>query len=125
MRFAFKRLEMTFGSVKVIASQKQVSYQDGNNAMVNVADTEGFTINGIKCLINKLWAFYFDFLKLKKIGIVLKRQGILNSLTANGVRVKWDDEMTIYVTVDEQYKNRMKGLCGDYDDNNLSKNTQP
>jgi hypothetical protein len=52
---------MRFGSLKIFASQEQVSYQDGNNPMVYVDDTEGFSVNGkqstqfyLFCLIYKI-----------------------------------------------------------------------
>ena len=53
---------MKFGSLKIFASQKKVSYQDGNNPMVYVDDTEGFTVNGKQlsdffCFILKIILF--------------------------------------------------------------------
>ncbi|CAF4582630.1 unnamed protein product, partial [Rotaria sp. Silwood1] len=33
---------------------------------------------------------------------------------SDGVRCKWDNEMTIYVTVEQTYMKQVKGLCGTY-----------
>ena len=36
---------------------------------------------------------------------------------SDGVRCKWDNEMTIYVTVDQTYMKQVTGLCGTYTNN--------
>lgn len=33
---------------------------------------------------------------------------------SDGVRCKWNNDMTIYVTVDQTYKKQVAGLCGTY-----------
>lgn len=33
---------------------------------------------------------------------------------SDGVRCKWDDAMSIYVTVDQTYMKQVTGLCGTY-----------
>jgi hypothetical protein len=33
---------------------------------------------------------------------------------SDGVRAKWDDSMTIYITIDNTYKEKTAGLCGNY-----------
>ncbi len=33
---------------------------------------------------------------------------------SDGVRCKWDDGMTIYVTIDHTYMKQVTGLCGTY-----------
>jgi hypothetical protein len=33
---------------------------------------------------------------------------------SDGVRCKWDNGMTIYVTVDQTYMKQVTGLCGTY-----------
>jgi hypothetical protein len=33
---------------------------------------------------------------------------------SDGVRFKWDDSMTIYVTVEQTYMKQVTGLCGTY-----------
>ncbi len=33
---------------------------------------------------------------------------------SDGVHCKWDDRMTLYVTVDQTYMKQVTGLCGTY-----------
>lgn len=33
---------------------------------------------------------------------------------SDGVRLKWDDALSVYVTIDQTYMKQVSGLCGTY-----------
>lgn len=82
---------MLFGSVNVTA--------EGINVIVNgivLNPTEGIIISGV----------------------TIERRGNYTYLTySDGVRVKWNEATVIDLTIDNSFKGRVNGLCGDYDDN--------
>lgn len=82
---------MTFGSVEVFAVGKRVVVNQ-----VQLDDDESFV----------------------KDAIIIERRGEFVSLRfSDGVRLKWSiDSLSIYLTVEEQYTNKINGLCGDYND---------
>jgi len=80
---------MLFGSVNVTAQ--------GNNVIVNgvtLDPTEGTVVSGV----------------------TIERRGNYTYLTySDGVRVKWDEATVVDLTVDDSFKGKISGLCGDYD----------
>jgi hypothetical protein len=81
---------MLFGSVNVTAN--------GNNVIVN-----GVTLNPTDGIIVS--------------GVTIERHGNYTYLTySDGVRVKWDEATVVDLTIDESFKGKVTGLCGDYDD---------
>jgi len=80
---------MLFGSVNITAQ--------GTNIIVN-----GVTLNSTEGTVFS--------------GVTIERRGNYTYLTySDGVRVKWDEATVIDVTVDESFKGKVNGLCGDYD----------
>jgi hypothetical protein len=80
---------MLFGSVNITAQ--------GTNVIVN-----GITLNSTDGIVAS--------------GINIERRGNYTYLTySDGVRVKWDEATVIDVTVDDSFKGKVSGLCGDYD----------
>jgi len=85
-----KQLSMLFGTVNVTAQ--------GNNVIVN-----GVTLNSTDGIVVS--------------GVTIERRGNYTYLTySDGVRVKWDEATVIDLTVDQSFKGKINGLCGDYDD---------
>jgi hypothetical protein len=81
---------MLFGTVNVTAQ--------GNNVIVN-----GVTLNSTDGIVVS--------------GVTIERRGNYTYLTySDGVRVKWDEATVIDLTVDQSFKGKINGLCGDYDD---------
>ncbi len=89
-----KQLSMLFGSVNVTAQ--------GNNVIVNgvkLNSTDGTVVSGV----------------------TIERRGNYTYLTySDGVRVKWDEATVVDLTVDDSFKGRVNGLCGDYDGDSTS-----
>jgi len=85
---------MLFGSVNVTAQ--------GNNVIVNgvkLNSTDGIVVSGV----------------------TIERRGNYTYLTySDGVRVKWDEATVVDLTVDDSFKGRVNGLCGDYDGDSTS-----
>lgn len=59
----------------------------------------------------KIIFFYSIFLALT---IERRTENYTYLRYSDGVRCKWDDGMTIYVTVDQTYMKQVTGLCGTY-----------
>ncbi|KAI3384806.1 hypothetical protein SNEBB_006344 [Seison nebaliae] len=52
-------------------------------------------------------------------GVTMERRGkdMVLLQWSNGIRVKWDNLNSVYVTLESKYRNMVTGLCGDYNDN--------
>lgn len=54
--------------------------------------------------------------------ITIERRGEYIYLRySDGVRIKWDNGMGVFITVEDSFMNKVSGLCGDY---NLNKTTE-
>ena len=55
-----------------------------------------------------------------KIALSIERKGEINYLRfSDGVRVKWSaDSLSVFVTVENRYMEKVSGLCGDYNGEN-------
>jgi hypothetical protein len=85
---------MLFGSVNINATGRDVVV---NNVLLD--PTAGIIINGV----------------------TIERHGNFTYLTySDGVRVKWDEGTVVDLTLDESFKGRVNGLCGDYDGDSKS-----
>jgi hypothetical protein len=87
-----KTLTLRFNSLKIVAS--------GSHIVVNgreLGDDEGFSQDGFT-IEHKDEFVYFKY--------------------SDGLRLKWSvDSLSVFVTVDHQYIDKVNGLCGDYDGN--------
>ncbi|CAF0996864.1 unnamed protein product [Rotaria sordida] len=84
-----KTLSITFGGLRISARGKSVSV---NGAVLN--STQGY-VNG-------------------PLTIERRTEDYTYLRYSDGVRCKWDNDMTIYVTVEQTYMKQVKGLCGTY-----------
>ncbi|CAF2802982.1 unnamed protein product [Rotaria sp. Silwood2] len=84
-----KTLSVTLGGFRVVARGKSVNV---NGVILN--STQGY-VNG-------------------PLTIERRTEDYTYLRYSDGVRCKWDNEMTIYVTVEQTYMKQVKGLCGTY-----------
>ena len=58
----------------------------------------------------------FPILIICYLAIIIERSEDFTYLSfSDGVKIKWSaDSMSIFLTVEEQYKNKVAGLCGNY-----------
>lgn len=89
-----KQLSMLFGSVNITAQGRDV------------------TVNGVLLPTDA---------STTVSGVTIERHGNYTYLTySDGVRVKWDEGTVVDLTVDDSFKGRVSGLCGDYDGDQTS-----
>ncbi|CAF2003035.1 unnamed protein product [Rotaria magnacalcarata] len=87
-----KTLSITLGGFRVVAVGKSVTV---NGVALN--STQGF-VNG-------------------PLTIERRTEDYTYLRYSDGVRCKWDNQLTAYVTVDQTYMKQVKGLCGTYTNN--------
>ena len=53
------------------------------------------------------------------LGINIDRRGEYTYLKySDGISMKWDDSMVVYVTIDQSYAEKTSGICGNFNQNN-------
>ncbi len=84
-----KTLDMTFGSVEIVATGGDIKV--GNQQLDK---EESYMENAL----------------------IIERRGDYNYLKfSDGVRIKWSiDSLSVFVTVEDRYAEKVSGLCGDY-----------
>ncbi|KAI3381751.1 hypothetical protein SNEBB_009115 [Seison nebaliae] len=117
----------------------------GSGCEVILAEGTGWqiTLESMQCLQEKTCSKIIR-LKLGKTSIIVNRQGIkinerlINPTTgydndgivierssneftyltySNGVKLKWNNDLTLYITLENSWVNRVTGLCGNFDKN--------
>ncbi|CAF3426792.1 unnamed protein product [Rotaria socialis] len=87
-----KTLTITLGGFRVVAVGKRV------------------TVNGVA--LNSTQGYVHGPLTIER-----RTEDYTYLRYSDGVRCKWDNQMTAYVTVDQTYMKQVKGLCGTYTNN--------
>lgn len=86
---------MRFGMITLTAQGKSITFQSGTDPIITLNNTQPFNPPGT--------------------GINIERRDSFTYLRySDGVRIKWDDSMTVYLTIDQSYKGKSTGLCGFY-----------
>ncbi len=95
----------TTGCDKFASCRKTLKMYFGNSLIL--ASGENITVDGVELERGKGYL---------KGSIIIESQGDFYQLRfSDGVKIKWSvDSLQAFLTIEEQYRNKVSGLCGDY-----------
>ena len=93
---------MQFGMSLLKVEGKSITYRYGSDASITLDEEKPFNPTGT--------------------GISIQRRDSFTYLQySDGVKIKWDENLFVYITLDLHYRGKTSGLCGDFSVNSSKK----